>query len=185
MLVALSLAGCASAQPAADVTSADRQLLASITRVESAHTGIVRRKTGFEFYVHAMPAGVVGPVLEGEEFRDGRLVDSFDGGSGSSSVVDAIERIGLSPFDFELEVKEVTARLQKTAAERGEMVVTGSRDGAEWEIVIVTASGRLEVRAWNPGSSFDALAEHSEKLAKLKAAIDLLAQYYGRLKLGL
>jgi hypothetical protein len=186
LLLALSLASCAGAPSAAPVTSTDRQLLASITIVESAHTGIARRKTGFEFYVHAMPAGVAGPVLEGEEFRDGRLVDSFDGGSDSAAVIDTIEKVGLAPFDFEREVEEVTARLQKNAAAGNpESLVTGSRDGAEWEIVIVTASGRLDARAWNPGSSIDGLAEHSENLAKLKAVIDLLAQYYGRLKIGL
>ena len=78
------------------------------------------------------------------------------------------------------------ARLEKEAKQRGEDYLhLGSRDGAEWEIVIVTRSGRFSVRTWNPGSSFDLYAEHSENLARLKTVIDLLAQYYGRLKLGL
>ena len=151
---------------------------------KSSFNGPIRRKTGFEFHVNASP-GVGGPFLEGEEYRDGKLVDSFDAGSSSASVIEAIEKVGLPPFDFDREVSAVVARLEKEAGQRGEdFLVLGSRDSPEWEIVIVTRSGRFSVRNLDAGS-IDVYAEYSENLAKLKTVIDLLAVYYGRLKFGL
>lgn len=162
-----------------------RRLLASIIITESAFKGPIRRKAGFEFHVNDAP-GLGGPFLEGEEYRDGKLVDSFDSGSRSAEDIEAIEAVGLAPFDFEREVSAVEARLKKEAEQRGEDYIhPGSRDGAEWEVVIVTRSGRFSLRAVNPGETIDVYAEHSENLAKLKAVIDLLALYYGRLRLGL
>ena len=174
-----------SAPSAAPTAESGRHLLASMTMTRSASKGPIHRKTGFEFHVvDAAPIGG-GPFLEGEEYRDGKLADSFDAGSGAARVIEQIEKIGLAPFDFELEVSSVEARREKEAAQRGEdYLPLGSRDGAEWEIVIVTRSGRFRVRTWNPGASFDAYAGYSENFAKLKAVVDLLALYYGRLKFG-
>ena len=185
LFIAVLLAGCTSVQPATTASAPARTLLASIMLTESSFKGPIKRKTGFEFHVRDAEAGVVGPILEGEEYRDGRLVDSFDAGSSSARVIAAIENVGLAPFDFDREVSAVVARLGKEAEQRGEdFLVLGSRDGAEWEIVIVTRSGRFTVRTTDPGGTTEIYAEHSENLAKLKTVIDLLALYYGRLKLG-
>jgi len=185
LCVAACASGCASTQRHAPAADPARRLLASITITKSSFDGPIRRKTGFEFHVNDAP-GAGGPFLEGEKYRDGRLVDSFDGGSGSAKVIEAIGKVGLAPFDFAQEVRTVEARLEKEAEQRGEdYIAPGSRDGAEWEIVIVTRSGRFSVRTANPGGTLDVYAGRSENLAKLKAVIDLLALYYGRLEFGL
>ena len=183
LFLAVLLAGCASSQPAATASGPARTLLASITITESAFKGPVRRKTGFEFLVVDAPPRDGGPILEGREFRDGKLVDSFDFGSSSTRIA-AIEQVGLTPFDFDREVADATERARKQAEERGETFLHGARDGAQWEIVIVTKSGRFSLRAWNPVAEVDALAPYSENLAKLKAVIDLLVQDYGRYRMG-
>ena len=183
LLFTLALSGCASAVAAAPADPG-RRLLASFMITESAHRGVFQRKTGYEFYVVSAPQGVAGPFLEGAKFEDGRVVDTFDWGTASTEIA-AIENVRLVPFDFNREVDEVSRKLRKEAARRGELYIQGSRDGAEWEIVIVTASGRFSLRAWNPTSEIEALAPHSENLARLKAVIDLLALYYGRLKMEL
>ena len=180
----LWLCACAGSPPAVSQETEPGRLLASISVTESAHAGVLGKKNGFFFYIRT-PPGIVGPVLDGYEFRDGKEVDSFGGGSGSAEVIEAIEKIGLAPFDFEREVEDLTARLTREANARGELYVRGARDGAEMEIVIATASGRFELRAWNPGGDIDTLAQYSPNIAKLKAVIDLLSSYYGRLKLGL
>jgi len=183
LFIAVLLAGCASAQPAATTPAPARTLLASITITESAFKGPIRRKTGFEFHVVDSPPGAGGPVLEGQEFRDGKLVDSFDFGSSSTEIA-AIEKVGLTPFDFDREVADATGRAQRQAQERGEVFLHGTRDGAQWEIVIVTKAGMFNLRAWNPVAEVDSLAPYSENLAKLKAVIDLLVHNYGRYRMG-
>lgn len=183
-LIAVWLAGCASVQPAGIVPDPVRHLLASIMMTESAFKGRVARKTGFEFQVVDASPSAGGHVLEGKEFLDGKLIDSFDFGSSSTQIV-AIENVGLTPFDFDREVADATERAQRLAQERGEVFLHGVRDGAEWEIVIVTKSGRFSLRAWNPVAEADSLAPYSENLARLKAVIDLLVHSYGRYKMGL
>jgi hypothetical protein len=184
LLLALALAGCVCPPSAAPASDPARSLLASFIVTQSAFKGPIPRKTGFEFYVVATPPGLVGPLLEGRELRDGKVVDDFDWGSAPSEV-EAIERVGLEPFDFGREIAEATERARKQALARGEAFVHGTRDGAEWEIVIVTKAGRFNLRAWNPVADVNSLAPYSANLAKLKTVIDLLAQYYGRLKMGL
>ena len=184
VLASLWLCACAAALPAASKESDDDRLLASISVTNAAHSGPVRRRNGFFFYVRKEP-GVAGPMLEGYEYRDGKQIDSFGGGSDSADVIAAIEKVGLVPFDFDREVQTLSARLGREAQQRGEPFLGAqARDGAEFEIVIETGSGRLSLRAWNPGVTIDAFASHSENIAKLKAVIDLLSQYYGRLKIG-
>lgn len=175
-LFVVLVAGCAARPQSLPVESADYHLLASM------RTG----GSGFLFYVHSVGPGTAGPLLEGYELRDGRVVDSFDGGSESASVVETIAKIGLRPFDYDREVERVTALLRAQATARGEeFLAPGTRDGAEWDIQISTAGGKFALRAWNPGFIIDAYAGHSDHIRMLKATIDLLAQYYGRLKLGL
>ena len=182
----LLLAGCAGQPETLPREAPDYHLLASILMTETAGSGPVKANTGYFFYVRTAPPNVAGPMLEGYELRNGAAVDSFGGGSESAAVVEAILNVDLRPFDFDREVARVTAMLKARAAESGEFFVEPQgRDGAEWEIAIVTASGKFTLRAWNPGFTIDAYAAHSDDIRRLKATIDLLAQYYGRQKLGL
>ncbi len=153
---------------------------------EAAGSGPIKADTGFYFYVRSAPPNVAGPMLEGYELHDGRVVDSFGGGSDSAMVIDAIVKTGFKPFDYEREVARVSAMLKARAAESGEpFFEPQGRDGAEWEILLVTADGRFTLRAWNPGLTIDVYAAHSDDFRRLKTVIDLLATYYGRTKLGL
>jgi len=182
LLLAAWVLGSSASQSAEQAPDPDRRLLASFLMTESAHRGPIKRKTGFEFYVVA-GKGVGGPFLEAAQFRDGKVVDTLDWGS-SSAEIEAIERVGLVPFDFDREVEKADERGEREAVARGEHFFHGSRDGATWEVVIVTSSGRFSMHAGNPTSEIDALAPYSENLAKLKAVIDLLTHYYGSYKLG-
>jgi hypothetical protein len=181
-LLFVTLAASCAAAPRAE--PARGNLFASIRITESAFKGPIRDKQGFFFYLHEEP-GVAGPMLEGYEFRNGKQVDEFGGGSESAGVIEAIRKAGLTPFDFKREVEEITARLQREATARGESFIgPQARDGAEWEIVIATESGPFTLRAWNPRGAIDQYAQYSKNIAKLKTVLDLLAQYYGQLKLG-
>jgi len=182
-MLALFAAGCVAAPPAG-VEAAPRHLLASIRILESAFKGPISAKQGFFFYTHEEP-GIAGPTLEGYEFRGGKQVDEFGGGSDSAKVIEAISRVGLQPFDFEQEVEAVTAGLRKESERRGEWFLEPqARDGAKWEVIISTGTGMFTLTAWNPRVVIDAYAPHSENIAKLKAVLDLLAQYYGQLIIG-
>jgi len=183
LFITLFAGGCIAAPPETSNAPQER-LLASIRLTESASRGPVDKKHGFFFYVVVPPQGIIGPVLEGREFRDGRLVDEFGGGSGSADVIAAIEKVGLTPFDFDAEVEAITARLLREAQARDEVLVTRGRDGAEWEVIVATSGGELRLRAWNPRDTINQLAPHSENIAKLKRVLDLLSQYYGDLKIG-
>lgn len=179
---ALTLLGCTSSRGVVP----EGVLLASILVVEDAHSGPSKGRTGVVFLVRELPTNAVGPVLEGYEYRDGKVVDAFGGGSDSRGVIEAIKRSNLEPFDFQQEVTSATARLRKEAEGRDEqLILGGSRDGALWEIVVLTEKGRLSIRERNPGGSIDAYAPYSEHLARLKLVMDQLALYYGRVKIGI
>jgi hypothetical protein len=101
------------------------------------------------------------------------------GGFDSKEVLKAIADVGLEPFDFQKEV-------EKEAEHRGKqyepfMVL----DGAEYEIVVMTDKGKFSLREWDPGYKIDTYAAYSPKIAKLKKVLDILAEYYGRLKFGI
>ena len=158
------------------------RLLASIRITESSHQGPLQLNEGFYFYVrpgeHAL-----GYTLEGYEVSKGEVVDAFGGGSSSREVIQAIEAVGLRPFDFAAESAPIVERLERDARERGE-IVAGVRDGAEWEIVIVTGAGKFQMKARNPRHTIEQCAPHSENIAKLQKVLELLALYYGELKIG-
>jgi hypothetical protein len=185
MLMAVASPGMAASKPPASV---DARQFASILMTRTASGAVVERKTGFVFSTEPIPTGTAGEViraLRGDEYRDGRRVESFGGGTESATFVASIANVGLVPFDFDAEVAQVTARLSREAEQRGDTFLEPQgRDGNEWEITIATQAGMFTLRAWNPRASIDAYAPYSDKLARLKAVLDLLAQYYGRLKVG-
>jgi hypothetical protein len=146
-----------------------------------------RRKgdTGFFFYVENEP-GIAGPVLSGYQYQNGELRDVFGGGSDSEKTVKVIAAVGFEPFDFKSEVELVVDRLTKEAEIRGKSFRRPQvLDGAEYEIRVVTTKGDFVLREWNPGYEIEFFATHSDKIAKLKSVIDLLALDYGHLKFGI
>lgn len=127
----------------------------------------------------------MGPLLTGYEYKDGEVRALFGGSSDSARIVQAVRDVGFEPFDFRSEVGATTARLDREAQARGERFMAPMvLDGAEYEITIRTVGGVFVLKELNPGYTIDALAPHSTKIAKLKAVLDILAQYYGRTKFG-
>ena len=149
------------------------EFFASIKITERA-TGAKREgTTGFVCYRNDIP-GVVGPMLDGYQYKDGELVDRISTGSASKRVIDEIQAVGLQPFDF--------AAAVKASPQRGETIVL---DGAKIEIRVMTPSGELRLEQWNPGAIIDDYAPHSPDIGKLKNVLDILALYVGRSRMGI
>lgn len=181
-LLALLLGGCATA--GFPGLAPRGTLLAEIHVTARSLEAPPAGAHGFSYYVEDDP-GVAGPRLTGYRYANGKIVDRFGGGSESAAFVQAWHAIGLEPFDFEAEVRAAEARIQ-AAARNGERVLPPHvLDGSEYRLTFVTPHGRCELTRWNPGPTIDYYAAHSEKIARLKAALDLLAHYRGRLDLGI
>ncbi|HZP59480.1 MAG TPA: hypothetical protein VFB27_04075 [Opitutaceae bacterium] len=178
VIFCLLLAGCAGIAP-----QPRGQFFASIKMMKGAFSGPTEKDTGFLFYTDdTSDAGR--PFLTGYRIKNGGMEDVF-GDSDSAKVMDAIAAVDLEPFDFKKEVEEVTDRLNKEAEKHGKnLLLPFAFDGAEYEIVIMTKKGRFALRDWNPGVAIEACAPYSPKIAKLKAVLDLLAQYYGHAHFG-
>jgi hypothetical protein len=149
------------------------ELMASVKVVGNAFGQKPKGKTGWEFYVVNVP-GVVGPMLDGFHYQDGELIDYVSAGSVSKDVVDAVNAVGLRPFDF--------AAAVKSAPKRMDTVVL---DGTNVEIRVMTPSGELRLQQWNPGTTIDGYAPYSSDIGKLKAVLDILALYIGRSRMGI
>jgi hypothetical protein len=148
---------------------------ASIRVTEGAFTGPTKGATGYFFHVREAANGG-DPRLTGSRYENGVRREVFGGASGSAGVVLAIRAVGLEPFDFAAEVADTVAR--------HDLMLPFVMDGAQYEITLPTSTWVLVLRAWNPGPTINALAPHSENIAKLKAVLDLLAQSYGRSQFG-
>ncbi len=160
-------------------------LLVSIRFLEGAHSGPANGKTGFYFYVEEPAADVMGPFLNGYEFRNGKMVEEFGGGSGSADVIAEIKKLKFEPFDYALEVEAVNARLKREAEKRGEEYVAGgTRDGAIWELIVVTSAGEFRLQDWNIGSEIEYYAQYSNKISKLNSIVNILMLYHGRMYIG-
>jgi hypothetical protein len=153
----------------------EREWWGSIRVTEGAFSGPTQGATGYFFHLREMANGG-GSRLTGYRYENGVRREDFGGASGSAGVVLAIREVGLEPFDFAAEVADTVAR--------DDLMLPFVLDGAEYEIAIHTSTGVFELRAWNPEPTIHAIAPHSEKIAKLKAVLDLLAQYYGRTRFG-
>ncbi len=149
------------------------ELMVSIKVIGSASAQQLKGKTGWEFYVVEVP-GVVGPMLDGFRYKDGELIDYVSSGSVSKDVVDAVNEVGLRPFDF--------AAAVKSAPKHMDTVVV---DGTNVEIKVMTPSGELRLQQWNPGATIDGYAPYSTDIGKLKKVLDILALYIGRSQMGI
>jgi hypothetical protein len=185
IVICLFAAGCSTAKREVVARLPLGTLFAEIRLTEGAFFGVEKGRSGFFFYVEE-DNGIAGPRLTGYRYKHDSLVGVLGGGSDSRDTVFALRAIGFEPFDYAAEVKSCEARIQAEAKARGEQVFAPFvLDGAEYEIVIVTQTGRFTLREWNPRVSIDYYAQHSEKIAKLKAVLDILAKYYGLLEFGI
>ena len=142
----------------------------------------VKKRTGYWFYAERTSGNLVGPLVTGYEYSGGELVDEFGGGS-EPDLVAEIEKLGLTSFDFDREVEIASQRLAEKNQDGERIVVCGVRDGARWEVTVVSGAGTFKLDAWNPGPQADCLAPVSENLAKLDKLFDLLRQFYADTKL--
>lgn len=174
------LAGCAHLPAGRNESARDRgELFAAIKVTDTAFSGPPKGDTGYFFYVD--PDG----GLTGYWLKNGEVRDVFGGSSDSAATIRSVDAIGLEPFDFAKEVQTVDAQLDREAAARGEKrMIAFVVDGAEYDIAVRTAKGTFHLRKWNPGFDIERLAPHSPKIAKLKAVLDRLAEYFGRTKFG-
>lgn len=171
-LSAVFAASCASAHGMPEIKPRG-ELMASMKVVGNAFGQVPKGKTGWEFYVVDVP-GVVGPMLDGFRYKDGELIDYVSAGSVSKGVVDAVNAVGLRPFDFDAAVKS-TAKPMDTVV----------LDGTNVEIRVITPSGELRLQQWNPGATIDGYAPYSADIGKLKKVLDFLALYAGRSQMGM
>ncbi|HEX6638407.1 MAG TPA: hypothetical protein VF033_12190 [Steroidobacteraceae bacterium] len=157
------------------------ELLASIEMVEGWKP--IERRTGWWFYAERTTGNLIGPRITGYEYRDGKQVDEFGGGS-QPDLFEAIYHAKLQAFDFEKEADIAHDRLSEQAAARDEVpFISRGRDGARFVVTIVTAAGTFKYEGWNPGDRADALAAGSEKIARLKQVFDQLRAFYTDSKL--
>lgn len=174
--------GCAAVPAHEELPVPKGQLLASITMTASAHQGRTKRDARYLFYTDS-PSNAKDRLLTGYEIVDAKIKDVFGGASDSANVTRAIAAVGLEPFDLQNEVKDTTVRLSKPGKPfLGPVCVVG--DGADYEIMIATERGEFSLREHEPGCTIEAYAQFSPNIGKLKAVLDLLAQYYGRTKFG-
>jgi len=183
--ICLLAAGCSTSIRDVAARPPSGTLFAEIRLTEGAFSGVEKGRSGFFFYIEE-DDGIAGPRLTGYRYVHDSLVGLLGGGSDSRDTVLALRAIGLEPFDYTAEVKSCEARIQAGAKARGEQIMPPFvLDGAEYEIVVVTPNGRFVLKEWNPGASIDYYASHSDKIAKLKAVLDILAKYCGRLEFGI
>lgn len=172
MVLSAALAASVSAHETPAVTPRG-ELMASVKVVGNAFDQKPKGKTGWEFYVVEVP-GVAGPMLDGFHYRDGELIDYVSAGSVSKDVLDAVNAVGLRPFDFTAAVKSAPKPMDTVVL-----------DGTNVEIRVITPSGELRLQQWNPGAAIDGYAPYSADIGKLKAVLDILALYIGRSSMGI
>src|SRR5262245_52369547 len=112
ILAVLFLSGCVDVSAQQEQPAPPGRLLASIKMTTAVSNGSTGSDTVYLFYVET-PANVAGPLLTGYEIVDGKNKDVFGGASGSAKVIEAIEAIGLEPFDLQTEISETSVRLSK------------------------------------------------------------------------
>lgn len=163
------------------------QLLASIKEVSYALEipNKPNGTTGYYFYIENDSDGI-GPHLTGCRYWNGEVLHVFGNGASSTDMLEAINNVGLEPFDYTAEVATTIDRLRLEAKSRGDVYSPPIiADGTKFEIVIQTHQGTFSFSDWNPGATIDALAPHNAKIAKLKTVLAILEQYYGRIQFGI
>ena len=170
ILIIVFLSGCSSINQKVP----EGNLFVSILMTESAHGGKVFVKEGFEFYIEQPPPNMLGPFLNGYRYKNGNVIEYFDHGSAGGDFVKEIQSINFKPFDYDLE--KIKA---EEAAQKENRILAGARDGAKWELRIITKDGEFYLHEWNPGGEIEVLAPYSKNFEKLNALIKVLALYYG------
>lgn len=171
------LVGCAAP---AHAPGPRGKVVFSIRLTKGAFTGVPKGNTGVFFYEDDR-------LITCYRMRDGDVIEVAGGGSDSTSALrGGLERIHFEAFDFEAELKTAAQRLEEKAKHDGTSILhLATLDGAEYEITYDFGRVSFRIQKWNPIPEIDYYAPHSEKLAKLKAVIDLFALNYGRSKLVL
>lgn len=177
LIMILSLAGCATND--AYVERERGKFFASVYVLESDYGGEIKGKTGFEFYINE-PKGVVGPLLNGYRYKGGKLVETFDDGSGAAETVHELRKVNLQSYDYSAEVESALEKARKEEP----LLILVTLHGSRWDIKVATDSGDLHINEWNPGGDIKYLSKYSDNLAKTEQIINILARYYGRYHMG-
>lgn len=164
------LAGCSSLET--KPTNGD--LFVSIMMTESAHGGIAHKKHGFEFYIEVPPPTTLGPFLHGYRYENGKLVEEFGQGSAGGNFIREIQELEFQPFNYEAELMKA-----EKAAQQDYPVIGGVRDGARWELKVITETGEFYLHQWNPESIIALMAPYNQNFEKLDQIIKILQRYYG------
>lgn len=170
ILIIVFFSGCSSVKQEAPKGN----LFVSILMTEGAHEGKVLGKEGFEFYIEQSPPNTLGPFLKGYRYKNGKVIEYFSLGSASRNFVKEIETIEFKPFDYELE--KVKA---EEAARKDYPIISAVKDGAKWELKIITSEGEFYLHEWNPRVEIEVLAPYCKNFKKLDTLIKVLSRYYG------
>jgi hypothetical protein len=154
---------------------------------QDAFDGPTDKVFGHFLYIDDSEHHAVHPTVTFYEVRNGKITDVVGGGSGESEqFLNRLRSIGLESFDFNAEIAETNIRESKKAAMDDERFLAPFvADGAEYEITYSFDGISLSFLAWNPGYSIDFYARYSPKIAKLKAVLDLVSEFYGRGRIGI
>lgn len=176
-LVFLTLTGCAHPGGLAGFGSQGR-LLAEIRVTNTAFGGPPKGDTGLFFHVNDAPGSRSrSPQVTGYHYDQGKFVAMVQLGADSAALLKAWDALPLVAFDFNV---EAAASEQRRQAKGGDIVIR--LDGAEYRLVLITPRGRFAYRAGNALFYVNHYDPDSEKIAQVKAAVDLLAPYFGSLK---
>lgn len=175
-MAALIVSGCSTSFATNPNLETDGKLYASIRLVENV-TGLEKRNTGFFFRVETLGGTFPKDILSGYRYDKGKLIEKFEV---SDETFAKIRETKLAPFDY---ADEIEIAGKKELKKEGIFTLYG-RDGAKWEIIIITKNGTIQITDWNILEGLDWSSQHSEKLREIKLIIDALALDYGLSQFG-
>jgi hypothetical protein len=160
--------GCASWQPAPSGA-----LLFSYRVVEGAFSGVPRHEIGTAFFLETPER-----TITGYRYRGKKPLEILQGGSVESDLLlQALREIGFTSFNYEDEVQTVEKFLRENPTNSTRVMTV---DGASFEIKFAMDGKTFSMVRSNPRHDIDFYARHSPKIAKLKAVIDLFAEFTGK-----
>ena len=162
------------------------EVIFSVTLLEGSRTGIHTNKTGIFFYLDDQ-GPKYGSSVAGYQFKDGKIVDVFGGGTyGSRELLENLNSIKIKPFDCQYEIETTIITQKENAKKNGtKFKMPIVLDGAKYKIYYSHNDVTVSLTDWNPSPKVFYLAEFNGNLHQLKEVIDLFATYYGRKKMGL
>jgi hypothetical protein len=167
-LIVLTLAGCASWQPA---PSGD--LLFSYRVKEGAFHGAPKHDIGTYFFWDKSSGAITG-----YRARAGKRTEIVAGGSVESQMLlRKISEIGFESFDYDEEARNLESSNRDKFFNAPRVLTL---DGASFEIKFVFNGASFSMTRSNPRHEIDFYAPYSPKMAKLKALIDAFAQETGK-----